>query len=93
MDMPIVRTVGPTGEYDHEALIPNPSFRCFYKTPTFEPCAFHVLPRDYGSVLYMGDKSAPLNLQTQVIKWLHYTCHFNAVLQQIWNSIFDAEML
>lgn len=60
MDMLIVRTVGPTGEYDHKVLIFNPPFRCFYKTPTLEPCAFYILPRDYGYELYMGDKSGAL---------------------------------
>ncbi|KAL5968077.1 hypothetical protein TSMEX_004190 [Taenia solium] len=57
MDAPIVKTVGPTGEYHHEINIPNSPFRYFYRTTTFKADSSHLLPRHYGVKSYMGDKS------------------------------------
>lgn len=56
LDMPVVKTVGASGQFHHEFSIPNPPFRYYYKNPEFNSSDFHILPRDYNTNTFMGPK-------------------------------------
>lgn len=53
LDMPVIKTVGVSGEFHPEITIPNLPFRYFYKNSATDGTQFHILPRDYNNNSYV----------------------------------------